>query len=368
MGTYPSRCDGQAPNPTARASPSEGGKETQVTEPVSGIDKYEHYEELFDPSRTDRKARRSRKPSIRHSPRRSRGEIIAEIAEAVGLEGGFNPTYQPAKHEQGWLVYSLHSFYDQGLISDVLALVQGGKEASVYRCEAHPAIGMSLLAAKVYRPRMFRTLRNDSSYRRGRSILMASGRAVKPTDHRVMRAIGKKSAFGVQVQQTSWLMHEYTTLQLLHEAGAAVPQPVAAAENAILMDYIGDRRMGAPTLNQVSLGFDEATPLFREVMRNIDLMLQLDMIHGDLSPYNIMYWEGNIKIIDFPQVTNSRDNDTAYFILQRDIARTCEYFVRQGVRCDPSAIVDELWRRYAKVDTADRAADVSRLLDTDNRL
>ena len=334
-----------------------------MTKSNASIDEYEHYEELFDPLRADRRARRKRKLSVRHIPKRARSQIIAEIADAVGLEGGFNPAYRPSKHEQGWLVYSLRSFYYQDLISDVLAQVQGGKKANVYRCEAHPSTDMNLLAAKVYRPRMFRTLRNDRLYRQGRATLMASGQPVKATDHRIMRAIGKKTAFGVQVQQTSWLMHEYTTLQRLHQAGAAVPQPVAVGENAILMSYIGDARMAAPTLNQVSLDPDEAAELFREVMRNVELMLQQDMIHGDLSAYNILHWAGSITIIDFPQVTNSRDNDSAYFILQRDIERTCEYFARQGVRCDPSAITHELWERYAKVAAVDRETDGSGLTE-----
>ena len=334
-----------------------------MTRSMGNMDRYAYYEELFDPLRTDRRARRKRKPGVRQIPRRSHSEIVAEIAGAVGLEGGFNATYRPSKHEQGWLVYSLRSFYDQDLISDVLALVQGGKEASVYRCEAHPSTGMSLLAAKVYRPRMFRTLRNDSLYRGGRPTLMSSGRSVKATDHRVMRAIGKKTAYGVQVQQTSWLMHEYVTLQRLYQAGGAVPRPVGATENAILMEYIGGARMAAPTLNQVSLDSSEAAELFHEVMQNVDLMLQSDLIHGDLSAYNIMYWAGRITIIDFPQVTNSCGNDSAYSILQRDVERVCEYFSRNGVQCEPDAIADGLWKRYARLDTADREADISRLLE-----
>jgi RIO kinase 1 len=40
-----------------------------------------------------------------------------------------------------------------------------GKEATVYCCEAHPSTGVEYLAAKVYRPRMFRSLRNDAIYR-----------------------------------------------------------------------------------------------------------------------------------------------------------------------------------------------------------
>jgi len=80
-------------------------------------------------------------------------------------------------------------------------------------------------AAKVYRPREFRNLRNDKMYREGRPILTAAGRRVKKTDHRLLRAVGKKTEFGVQVEHTSWLMYEYTTLKQLHDAGAAVREP-----------------------------------------------------------------------------------------------------------------------------------------------
>ena len=67
-------------------------------------------------------------------------------------------------------------------------------------------------------------------------------------------------------------------------------QPFAAADNAILMDYWGDEHMAAPTLNTVALELDEAESLFMEVMSNVELMLQNDLIHGDLSAYNILYW------------------------------------------------------------------------------
>jgi RIO kinase 1 len=329
-------------------------------------DKYEHYEELFNPLNIDRQARRKRKPKVKHIPKKSPGQVITEIAETVGLEGGFQTTYQPARYEEGWLLDSLRSFYDQALISDVLAQVKGGKEASVYCCEADPVTGETLLAAKVYRPRQFRNLRNDAMYRQGRTTLKANGRSVKKNDHRIMRAIGKKTAFGVQAQHTSWLMYEYTTLERLYRVGAAVPQPIASSENAILMSYIGDAQMAAPILNEVSLASDEAESLFQEVRRNIELMLQYDLIHGDLSAYNILYWQGKITLIDFPQVVNGRTNRKAHFILKRDIQRICEYFIRQGVRCNPSAMMNELWTRYLAIDPKDQAADESRFDQEDD--
>ena len=124
----------------------------------------------------------------------------------------------------------------------------------------------------------------------------------------------------------------------------------------------GDETLAAPTLNTVRLDSDEANRLFKEVLRNVDLMLRHDLIHGDLSAYNILYWAGELVIIDFPQVVNLRNNKKAHFVLKRDITRTCEYFAQQGVQCDSRAIFDELWHRYVEIpDPEDLAADQSRL-------
>lgn len=334
-----------------------------VQEDVS-IDKYEYYEQLFDPQWTDQKARRRRKPKAHHLRVKSRDQIIAELTDDMGdVDLGFKPTYQPSRYEADWLLSSLFSFYNEGLLADVLALVKGGKEASVYRCRAHPSTGLGLLAAKVYRPRKFRNLRNDKMYRQGREILTAGGYPAGRDSGYIQRAIQNKTAFGRQAAHTSWLMYEFTAMERLHEAGAAVPRPIAASDNAVLMSYHGDEHMAAPTLNTVPLEPDEAGLLFQEVLRNVDLMLQHDLIHGDLSAYNILYWEGGITLIDFPQVVSLQTNDKAHSILQRDIQRTCEYFAQQGVQCDPAAISDALWKRYVTAAEADDlAADWSRLM------
>jgi RIO kinase 1 len=329
-------------------------------------DQYDEYEDQYNTLHTDRRARRQRKPKTNHTPKKSYKAIIDDIADAGGLEIGFVTTYQPGRFEEGWLLEALKPLYEQALITDVLAAVKGGKEASVYRCEAHPATDAHLIAAKVYRPRMFRNLRNDAMYREGREILTERGKGVKATEHRILRAIGKKTDFGEQVAHTSWLMHEYSTLQRLYAAGAAVPKPYGTSSNAIAMAYIGDETSAAPPLIDITLESDEAPALFREVIRNIELMLKHGIIHGDLSAYNILYWEGEITLIDFPQVTSSIANGRAAPILERDIVRVCEYFAEQGVTssgdlpCDPTIIMAKLWRRYLAKDKKQTLADVSR--------
>lgn len=315
------------------------------------IDYLARYNPLRKPSQEQEGRARNLKPN--RKPKKTQRQVIAEIAEATGLEGGFHITYKPTLYEEVWLLDSLRSFYEEHLILDVLAQVKGGKEASVYRCLAQPPLDVEYVAAKVYRPRRFRNLSNDKMYRQGRPILTGEGRAVKRTDHRIMRALGKKTAFGEAVEHSSWLLYEYTTLKKLYEAGADVPQPLAVSENAILMSYHGDERRAASTMNEIRLDKAGAEFLLERVLHNIRLMLSHDLIHGDLSAYNILYWQGQITLIDFPQVTNSRTNPDAHFILQRDLTRVCEYFARQGVVRDPDQLCEQYWEQYVGQDVAD---------------
>jgi RIO kinase 1 len=248
-----------------------------------------------------------------------------------------------------WLRDSLRPFAERAILSDVLALVKGGKEANVYLCQATETAGNGLIAAKVYRPRQFRNLRNDKMYREGRELIDSRGVTIRNRNSRQMRAINKKTDFGQELTHISWLMHEYATLSKLHLLGAATPRPISSAENAILMEFVGDRRRAAPVLHAVSLGTVEARRLFTEVMRNVTLMLAHGMIHGDLSAYNILYWEGRVTLIDFPQVTLTEANSNAYAILHRDIERVCDYFALQGVECDAQQLTDSLWDQYVRL-------------------
>lgn len=322
---------------------------------------YEQYEELFDPMLNDRQARRARKPKQKHKPKKSVNQIVSEIADPEALETGFKTTYVPGRFEEGWLLESIRTFYDRGLITDVLSIVKGGKEASVYRCEASEGVDMPFAAAKVYRPRMLRNLRNDAMYRAGRGLIDAEGKEVHDDDKREMRAVDAKSKFGALLLHTSWLMHEFTTLQKLHNAGVRVPQPLAAGDNAILMEYIGDAYTSAPTLSEIKLDRDEANAAFDQIIHNLDMMLQLNIVHGDLSAYNILYWESGITIIDLPQVVDPNRNDQARMILERDIRRVCEYFAQQGVQRDPDKIARRMWKRYFELPAEYRKADLSRL-------
>jgi len=284
-----------------------------------------------------------------NAPPRAPARVAEEIITQDDSQKSFNFTYHASRHEQWWLLGSLGGLYEQQWISDILRMVRGGKEASVYQCQGTASTGASFIAAKVYRPRMLRNLRNDSLYREGRTNLDAEGHVIG--DDGRQHAMSVKSSFGLELLHTSWLMHEFRTLQVLHAAGADVPKPYASANNAILMGYIGDEQVAAPTLNNIKLDRQEAHALFQRVLHNVEIMLRNNLIHGDLSAYNILYWEGKITLIDFPQAIAPQDNRNAYHIFERDLARVCEYFTGHGVRrngawLQPRKLAADLWTSY----------------------
>jgi RIO kinase 1 len=253
----------------------------------------------------------------------------------------FTPSYRGSHHEERWIRQSLGGFFDDGWITDVLYQVSGGKEATVYCCEAHPSTGLELIAAKIYRPRMFRAMRNDCIYKEGRPLFRGDGKAAR--DRRSRLALKKRTKYGRAIDASSWVAHEYQTMVLFHQAGADVARPLVQGENAILMEYVGDAGFGAPTLKEIRLPSEEAPVLFEKLMRNVELFLECNRIHGDLSAYNVLYWNGKVKIIDFPQAVHASTNPSALFLLHRDVERLCRYFSRHGVSSNAWRITEELW-------------------------
>lgn len=286
------------------------------------------YEELDEAHADDVASTPGRTSKKRQS---KRSEMDARLfVRAQEAAGEFEFTYKAARFEEAWLLDSLNEIAGQQLISDVLRKIKAGKEASVYLCRSGSSIDARLLAAKVYRPRMLRNLKNDAIYRTGRIDLGEDGAALfREAD---VNAIIKRTKYGEELRHTSWIAYEFKTLETLRNAGADVPEPYAMLKNSILMEYVGDDGMSAPTLNSVTLDRDEARQLFDRVILNVDLLLQNERIHGDLSAYNILYWDGDITLIDFPQVVHPETNPSAWTIFQRDVTRVCHYFASQGVK------------------------------------
>jgi RIO kinase 1 len=268
---------------------------------------------------------------------------LREQAQEDARQPEFHPTFLAHQRDRLWVLSSLGRFYEDDLITDVLRAVKSGKEATVYCCAAHPSTGAEYLAAKVYRPRMFRGLKNDATYRESRAQLDGQGH-----ERRGARRRGDptRTARGRAERVASWIAYEFQTQKLLYDAGADVPRPFAQVGNAVLMEYIGEGSEPAPLLREVRLSEDEARPMFERILRNIELFLACDCVHGDLSAYNLLYRPGVATIIDLAQAVDPRYSGGMYTVLARDVERVCRYFRRYGIEADAGALAADLWDRY----------------------
>ena len=241
---------------------------------------------------------------------------------------------------------ALEPFIDLALITEVLYTVKSGKEATVYACRAHPDTGTDLLAAKVYKNLKDRSFRNAATYQENRTLLYHNTR--------VKRAYEKGSDFGLDVQFMLWVGQEWEHMRKLHEVGVYVPTPVRTAGRAILMEYFGTEAGPCPMLQHAKVPREKAGDLWRLIKSNVEMMLQADYVHGDLSPYNILVdldeSRDPLRIIDLPQAVDARFNPNARDMLQHDVDVTYRHFEKLGVKDNPAAFVADIWRRWKRAE------------------
>lgn len=188
---------------------------------------------------------------------------------------------------------------------NLIRIISTGKEATVYLVREN---NEKLYALKVYKDYETRAFKRNQEYIAGKYIHKKSEQ----------KAIRKNNSFGKKLSHTVWIKREYFLLRRLYELNIKIPKPIVQVSNAILMEYLGDYNNPAPKLKDVVLQKSEAKKIYTIIENNIDTMYKNGIVHGDLSPYNILYWKNVPYIIDFPQALDIRNNPNVITILERD--------------------------------------------------
>ena len=196
--------------------------------------------------------------------------------------------------------------------------VSTGKEGSVFH--ATDPDGRAL-ALKVYRVTNA-TFRALSQYIVGDSRYKNAGRS-----HRGMIE--------------AWAMKEFRNLERMRTAGARVPAAIAVLRNILLMEYLGDDSGPAPVLRTVTLEDPQAG--FEDLRETLRAIRKAELIHGDLSEYNILFWDGHPWVIDVGQAVPLA-HGLAEEWHQRDMENIARYFRRLGVDVTAKALDAEVRR------------------------
>jgi len=221
-----------------------------------------------------------------------------------------------------------------GLIDEVVSQLMSGKEADVYVVRS---MG-KLVCAKVYKDAVNRSFSRQAQYQEGRKV----------RNSRQARAIGKNSKYGRSEQEGAWQSAEVDALRCLAAAGVRVPQVFSYVGGIVLMELVLDAEGNpAPRLNDITLSSEVAREYHRRLIGQIVLMLCSDIVHGDLSEYNVLVGSGGPVIIDLPQAIDAAGNNNAPAMFARDVANITAYFGRFAPELLVTDYGREIWKLYA---------------------
>lgn len=189
--------------------------------------------------------------------------------------------------------------------------ISTGKEGGVFRATK----GAGFRAVKVYRigntvfrhlpPYALEALRRESSVRNFGGLIFA------------------------------WTRREHTILGRLADAGVRAPRPYGHFRNILVMEFVGSPEgIAAPRL--VDVPIEDPAALYEDLVVQIGRMArEAKLVHGDLSPYNVLYHEGRTVLIDVAQ-SISVEHPEALRLMERDIGNFSKFLGRFGFEVDPA--------------------------------
>lgn len=139
-----------------------------------------------------------------------------------------------------------------------------------------------------------------------------------------------------------WARKEYKNLYLLRQAKVRVPTPLKCLHNILIMDFIGDARKPAPMLKDVLLRNPQK--VFDEIMTFMTMMYKAQVVHADLSAFNILMFRHKPYIIDVGQAV-LLDHPSSLEFLKRDIHNIVHYFKKYGIERNERAIFEKLVKK-----------------------
>ncbi|MDH5516023.1 MAG: serine protein kinase RIO [Gammaproteobacteria bacterium] len=227
----------------------------------------------------------------------------------------------------------LKPLVEDGLVDEILCQLMSGKEAQVYvvRC------GAEIRCAKVYKAANQRSFKQAVQYSEGRKV----------KNSRQSRAMGKRTRYGQKESETAWINAEVDALYCLAAAGVRVPRPYGFVDGVLLMELVtDDDGTAAPRLNELTLTDTQAREYHGRIIAEVVRMLCAGLVHGDLSPFNVLVDKEGPVIIDLPQAVNAAGNNSAGMMLERDVDAMAVYFGGFAPELLETDYGKEIWSLY----------------------
>ena len=201
----------------------------------------------------------------------------------------------------------VYQLLNGGILYEVHGVVNAGKEARVYWGKNKEG---KELAVKIY-------LTTSAEFKKGMLKYIEGDYRFKGVKHDTRSLI------------FTWAQKEFRNLEQASKAKVRVPKPIAVKNNVVVMEFIGKDGVNAASLKEQAPSDPDA--VYEVLLTYVErLYRKADLVHGDLSEYNIMMWKGKPVIFDVAQAVPT-SHPMADFFLRRDLSNLNRFFKRLGV-------------------------------------
>jgi len=207
----------------------------------------------------------------------------------------------------------LSKLIKKGIIDVVDYPISTGKEANVFRAMTSDE---TYVAVKIYK-------KETSHFFRREEYLDGDPRFanIKHNESEIVKAFARK---------------EFKNLEICEKQGIHAPKPYYLIDNVLVMEFLGQGELPYPTMNMVGPIHGETD--LKNILNDMKKMYHADLVHADISEYNIMIGELPY-LIDFGQgVVRAHPNSEKF--LERDVLNIVKYFGRNGVKREINDVLE----------------------------
>ena len=204
-------------------------------------------------------------------------------------------------------VMTLSRLINNGIISYVNGAVGAGKESQLYW--AVDPSGNDL-AVKIY-------LVTTSNFKKRYPYLIGDPRFTRIKS-------------GTRSLVELWARKEFRNLSKSFNCEIPCPEPITVVKNILVMKFVGTNGVPSPTLVESEVDYADYEKTITIIS---DLYKKAELVHADLSEYNIFNTKEGPVVFDFGSAIDIRHPKTKEF-LERDISNITKFFVKRGLTVD----------------------------------
>jgi len=217
---------------------------------------------------------------------------------------------------------TIYKFFTEGVIETVEFAISTGKEANVFYAKSKD--GPKVL--KIYRVSNA-TFKTISKYIVG--------------DPRFKNLGSDRRRILFQ-----WAQKEFANLKKARAVKARVPEAYECRNNVLVMEYLGTESQPAPMIKDVEL--EDPKGVYEDLMLQDRRLYHLaDLVHSDLSEYNVLMHDCVPYLIDMGQAVLRR-HPMAREFLERDTKNISNMFRHKGHNVAQRKVMEDLLKPLRK--------------------